>query len=114
MFTEKYILTLTDEEIINDSKFIARKFNIEIKHIFISRHSGLLVVVVKNVSEDIAIELEGALWRYTSGLTNINGDRINSEVPEYSSVSVEVYNNEDEYDELMDRCAEVISFDKLM
>lgn len=55
MCIERDILTMKDEEIISDAITIARKFNIDIKNLFISRNNaGLIVVVVNNVGDSIA------------------------------------------------------------
>ena len=115
MYNERNILTMSDEELVCDSITIARKFNVKIKHIFISRNNtGFLVVVVNSVIKNVASELEATLWRYIAGITDINGERVGSSEIDSPAVSVEVYNSEDEYKELMDECASIPSFKKVM
>lgn len=115
MYNERNILTMTDECVMHDSLIIARRFNIDIKNLFISRNNtGFLVVVVNSINKNLASELEATLWRYIAGITDINGKRVGSSEIDSPAVSVEVYNNEDEYKELMDECASIPSFKKVM
>lgn len=115
MYNERNILTMSDEDIMSDSILIARRLNIDIKNLFISRNNtGFLVVVVNSINKDLSSELEATLWRYIAGITDINGERIGSSEIDSPAVSVEVYNNEDEYKELMDECASIPSFKKIM
>ena len=115
MYNERNILTMTDEEIISDSMTIARRFNVEIKNLFVSRNNtGFLVVVIDNINANVASELEATLWRYIAGIIDINGERVGSSEIDSPAVSVEVYNNEREYNELIDECKSISSFKMLM
>lgn len=89
MYNERNILTMSDEEIKNSTLYIADKFNMDVKHMFLHRaNDGMLAVFVDSYEDSNKTEFKGYLCKYMSGIIDMSGSVIGDSCIDCPIVSV--------------------------
>lgn len=114
MYNETNILTMTDEEIKNSTLTIADKFGVKVRRIFVSRDDdGDLVVVLYKCDVNDRRSFDSLLWKYMSGIVDINGNVVGSDEIECPAVMVKDIDDESDFNEFVEECSSIEGYYQL-
>lgn len=115
MYNETNILTMTDEEIKNSTLTIADKFGVKVRCLFVSKdNDGHLIAVLDTCDINDRRKFNNFLWRYMSGIVDINGNTIGSDEIECPAIMVKDINDESHFNEFIEKCSKLGGHYKLL
>lgn len=115
MYNEINILTMSDEEIKNSTLTIADKFGVKVRCLFVSKNDdGHLIAVLDSCDKDISVQFKSFLWRYMSGIVDINGNVIGTGEIYAPAVTTKVVRSEKHYNDLYKQCSDIGGYYNLL
>lgn len=115
MYNETNILTMSDDEIKNSTLTIADKFGVKVRRIFVSKNDdGHLIAVLDKCYINDRRSFNSFLWKYMSGIVDINGNVVGSDEIECPAVMVKDINDESKFNEFVEKCSKLGGYYKLL
>ena len=108
MYNERNILTMSDEEIKNSTLTIADRFCVKVRCLFVSRDDdGTLIVVLENCNKDTSVKFKTFLWRYMSGIRDIDGNVVGTAEIDSPTITIKLARDDKHYNELFEKCSKL-------
>ena len=115
MYNERNILTMSDEEIKNSTLTIADKFGVKVRCLFVSKNDdGNLIAILDRCDKDISVRFKSLLWRYMSGIVDINGNTIGNDEIYTPTIISKVARDNKHYNDLYKQCSDIGGYYRLL